>query len=91
MNVVARRTLLFPPDRQRPIGPEPHPNFIEVFCGLAVGGGAGAVERAGEDAENGLFRAQPQLTRSSAVPLAIIRALKYESRPRNPDRPLLSR
>jgi hypothetical protein len=30
-------------------GPEPHPNFIEVLCGAAVGGGSGEVARAGEN------------------------------------------
>jgi len=30
-------------------GPQPHPNFIDVFCQAAFGGGERAVERAGED------------------------------------------
>ena len=33
---------------QRAIGPEPHPNFIEVFDPAALGDGYGTVERAGE-------------------------------------------
>ena len=33
------------------IGPEPHPNFIEVFSGSTLGGGHGEVEGAGEDAD----------------------------------------
>jgi len=31
------------------IGPQPHPRFIGVVSGVAVGGGSGAVERAGEN------------------------------------------
>jgi hypothetical protein len=31
------------------IGPQPHPNFIEVFGEAALGRGEGEVERAGED------------------------------------------
>ena len=30
-------------------GPQPHPNFVEVLCGSALGGGPRAVEGAGED------------------------------------------
>jgi hypothetical protein len=43
--------LLVPRARKRgQFGPQPHPNFIEVFCQAAVGDGHRTVERAGKDA-----------------------------------------
>ena len=40
------------------IGPEPHPNFIDLFSAPAVGGGSREVERAGEDGQEGRAPAQ---------------------------------
>ena len=34
------------------IGPQPHPNFIDVFCQAAFGGGYGTVAGKGEDGSN---------------------------------------
>ena len=50
-------------------GPQPHPNFIGVLCGPAVGCGEGEVEGPGEDDEAGLLRITSLVRRRGPVHL----------------------
>jgi len=50
------------------IGPEPHPNFIEVFSGPTLGRGPRALERAGED---GMWVADEPVRSEAIIPLGV--------------------
>jgi len=47
-------------------GPQPHPIFIEVFCGAALGGRNRTVARSGEDRDTALVELSSKAAVASA-------------------------